>query len=114
MGENEIKLGSGRLYFVEPDGTHSLLGHVTDVECTTEDNDISEVIGNIPDCEAAFEMLAKTTKDLILTLTGMYQAAIDCCPDKRVVHLALHGKKARTRKKNRNRAFRILEDLNED
>ena len=109
MGENETKLDSGQLYFIEPDGSASLVGHVTEFDCTTEDIDISVPVASIVDVEAAFEMLAKETKDLMLTLTGMYQAVIECCPDKRVVHLALHGKKARIRKKNFNRAFRILE-----
>lgn len=110
MGENETKLNSGKLYFIEPDGSTSLLGNVTDIECTTEEIDISVPVASIPDVDAAFEMLAKATKDLIVTLTGIYQAVIGCCPDRRVVHLALHGKKVRTRKKNCNRAFRILEE----
>lgn len=110
MGENENKLDSGQLYFIEPDGSTSLLGNVTDIECTTEENDISEVVAKITGCESSFEMLAKTTKEILLAITGIYQAVIDCCPDKRVVHLALHGKTARIRKKNRNRAFIILEE----
>lgn len=110
MGENKTKLDSGKLYFIEPDGSTSLLGHVTEFDCTAEDIDISVPVTSIPDVDAAFEMLAKATKDLILTLTGMCQAVIECCPDKRVVHLALHGKKARTRKKNFNRAIKILEE----
>lgn len=114
MGEHESKLGSGQLYFAEPDGTYSLLGHVTELECTAEDNDISVPIASLTDLEASFTTVAKLTKDIILAMTGMYQEVIESCPDKRVAHLALHAKKARTRKKNRNRAFRILEELNED
>lgn len=104
MGENEMKLSSGQLYFTE-------LGHVTAVECTTEENDISVPVASIVDVEVAFETLTKATKEIMLAITGMCQAVIECCPDKRVVHLALHGKKARTRKKNFNRAIKILEDL---
>lgn len=113
MGEYEEKLDSGQLYFAEPDGTYSLLGNVTDVEYTAENNDISEVVASITGCEAAFEMLAKTTKEILLAITGMYQAVIDCCPDRRVAHLAAHGKTARVRKKNFHRAIRILEDLDD-
>lgn len=109
MGES--KLNSGQLYFTEPDGSYSLLGHVTEVECATEaeDNDISEAVASLSNLEASFTAIAKVTKDVMLAITGVYEAVINCCPDKRVVHLALHAKKARTRKKNRNRAFRILE-----
>lgn len=110
MGENESKLNSGQLYFAEPDGTYSLLGHVTDIECATEDDDISLPVASLTNLEASIEILGKMYKETMLAITGMYQAVIDCCPDRRVAHLALHAKKARTRKKNRNRAFRILEE----
>lgn len=112
MGENETKLNSGQLYFAEPDGTYSLVGHMTEasVECSAEDNDISVPVASIISCEVAFDMLAKEYKEIMLAITGLYKAVINCCPDRRVAHLALHSKKARTRKKNRNRAFRILEE----
>ena len=111
MGEHEFELGSGQLYFTEPDGSYSLLGHVTEVECVTEaeDNDISVPVVSLADLEATFTALAKVTKDVMLAITGVYEAIINCCPDKRVAHLALHAKKPRTRKKNRNRAIKILE-----
>lgn len=110
MGES--KLNSGQLYFTEPDGSLSLLGHVTDtsVECSGEDNDISVSVVSLVDLEDSFTTLVKVTKDAMLAITGLYQTVINCCPDRRVAHLALHGKKARTRKKNRNRAFKILEE----
>lgn len=109
MGEHDFGLGSGQLYFTEPDGSYSLLGHVTEVECMTEDNDISVPVVSLADLEASFTAIAKVTKDVILAITGVYEAVINCCPDKRVVHLALHAKKPRTRKKNLNRAIKILE-----
>lgn len=34
---------------------------------------------------------------------------LEKCPNRRVVHLAKHSKKARTRKKNLHRAMRIME-----
>lgn len=41
---------------------------------------------------------------------GVIQAQVlNRCPDRRVVHLAKHAKKARTRKKNLRRAMRIME-----
>lgn len=87
------------------------MGHVTDVECSTEDNDISVPVASLSNLEASFTAIAKVSKDVMLAITGVYEAVINCCPNKRVVHLALHAKKARTRKKNRNRAFRILEGI---
>ena len=36
-------------------------------------------------------------------------ARLEECPNRRVVHLAKHAKKARTRKKNLRRAMRIIE-----
>ena len=105
MGEHEFELGSGQLYIINPDGAYS-------VECVAEaeDNDISETIVSISGLEASFTALAKVSKDVMLAITGVCEAVINCCPDKRVVHLALHAKKARTRKKNLNRAIRILEE----
>lgn len=113
MGEHEFELHSGQLYFIEPNGSASLVGHVTDasVEYSTENTDISTPIGSLGALETSFEMVAKVSKDILLAITGISQAIFNCCPNKRVVHLALHGKKARTRKKNRNRAIKILEEM---
>lgn len=58
-----------------------------------------------------FECIAKLSKEAIVTLFGFREVIIRCCPNKRVIHLALYAKKPRTRKKNFNRAIRILEDL---
>lgn len=113
MGENDIKLDSGQLYVIEPDGSASLLGHVTDtaIEYGTDLNDISTPIGSLGVLEASFEMVAKVWQDFLLVITGMTEAIINCCPDRRVAHLALHGKTARIRKKNFNRAIKILEEI---
>lgn len=113
MGENEIELDSGQLYFIEPDGSASLVGHVTDasVESSTEDNDISVPVASLVGIETAFDWFVKMTKDAMLAITGMYAAVINCCPDRRVAHLAVYGKTARIRKKNFNRAIKILEEM---
>ena len=110
MGEHEFTLGSGQLYITNPDGTHSLVGHITNVECTSEDNDISVPVVSLADFEDSFTASVKVTKGVMLAITGVWNAVINCCPDRRVVHLALHATKVRTRKKNLNRAIRILED----
>lgn len=102
MGEHNFELDSGQLYFIEPDGSPSF-------ECFSED-DNSVPIASLASLEASFEMVAKVAKDALLAITGMSSVILNCCPNKRVVHLSLHGKKARTRKKNFNRAIRILEE----
>lgn len=113
MGEHEFELDSGQLYFIEPDGSTSLVDHVTDafVESSTEDNDISVSVASLVDAEMAFDWFVKMTKDTMLAITGMYTAILNCCPDRRVAHLAVYGKTARIRKKNFNRAIKILEEM---
>lgn len=76
-----------------------------------DEDDISTTIKSFGALEVAFEMMSKEVNELLLAITGMYQAYINCCPDKRVVHLAVHGKTARIRKKNFNRAIKILEEI---
>lgn len=60
-----------------------------------------------------FSATMKVTKEqyfrMIDTFTGLFKMICMICPNKKVIHLAVHGKKRRTRKKNRNRAIRILE-----
>lgn len=59
---------------------------------------------------ATFTPFLKAIESLIPTITAVAKALAKIgerimqeFPNKRVVHLALHGKKARTRKKNMNR-----------
>ena len=61
--------------------------------------------------EASFELVARVSKEVILAIIGVTDAIIKCCPNRRVVHLALYSRKKRTRKKNFHRAIKILEDL---
>lgn len=51
--------------------------------------------------------IAPAVKALAQYLT--YQEELERCPNRKVVHLAKHAKKARTRKKNLHRAMRIIE-----
>ena len=91
-----------------------------------KDNQNYETFGNIAKIEelasytetssfditsSYFECIAKLSKEAIATLFGFREVIIRCCPNKRVVHLALYAKKPRTRKKNFNRTIRILEGL---
>ena len=48
--------------------------------------------------------IAYTTAEALMKFTAL---SLSGCPNNRVVHLALHGKK-KTRKKNWNRAMKIM------
>ena len=50
-------------------------------------------------------------KEAFLMISGILDMAL--CPNNRVRHLALYARKKRTRKKNINRIFRILEKEND-
>jgi hypothetical protein len=108
-----IDLGPGTLYISTADGSYSSLGTVNEAENTIEEDDISEVVpyASLKAMESSFEMVAKVSKELILALTGVTDAVIKCCPNRRVVHLAIYSRKRRTRKKNFHRAIKILEEL---
>jgi len=41
-------------------------------------------------------------------LCGQSKLFLDLCPNRRVLHLAKHGRKFRTRKKNRRRAYNLI------
>ena len=50
-------------------------------------------------------------KVIALALLDIRDSVLDLCPNKKVVHLARHGRNKKIRKKNFNRAIRILEEL---
>lgn len=110
-----IDLGPGTLYISNTDGSYSTLGTVSETEITIEEDDIPEIIpyASLKAMESSFEMVTRVSKELILALTGVTNAVIKCCPNRRVVYLALHSRKKRTRKKNFHRAIKILEELND-
>lgn len=58
--------------------------------------------------EVAFKGTARLNMDALADLLGVTQHVLDECPNRRVIHLAKHARKARTRKKNRHRAFEII------
>ena len=108
-----INLNSGTLYIQKQDGSYEHFGEVADTEITSYDTyNISEYIQSINQPEFTFEFVAKVQKDLWLKLLGIYDAIINLCPNKRVVHLALNGRTHKIRKKNLHRAIKILEKEN--
>lgn len=110
---DRLQLCNGQLYLMGPDGPE-LLGNVFTIE-PEEEAEMEPWPKENPFTSASRELtlsikLNKQEVDkLIDALVGFSKAVLELCPNKRVVHLAKHGRKWRTRKKNRRRAYRILE-----
>ena len=81
------------------------------IEYEDEINYISNDINNA--IEASFEATCRMLKEALLYISGARDVIIKCCPNRKVVYLATHSKKRRTRKKNIHRAIKILEELSE-
>ena len=107
-----IEFDSGTLYILNPNGDYESFGNITEAEeltCSEFADDQSYI--SLSDLSASFEFVARLSKEAIMALYGIREAVLRCCPNKRVVHLAFHAKKPHTRKKNFNRAIRILEKM---
>lgn len=108
-----INLNSGTFYIKKQDGSYEHFGEVADTENTSSDiYDIPEYVPFINQPDFTFEFVTKVQKDLCLKLFGVYDAIINLCPNKKVVHLALNGRTHKIRKKNLHRAIKILEKEN--
>lgn len=57
----------------------------------------------------SIEISAKLSKEALNKLFGIRSLVYDCCPNKKIVHLAKHARKRKTRNKNYSRCIRILE-----
>ena len=112
----------GTVYVYNQDGTAIRFADVNDcsIECECEDeidyisNDINTVkfqINNI--IGASFEATCRMFEEALFYISGARDVVIKCCPNRKVVYLATHSKKRRTRKKNIHRAIKILEELSE-
>ena len=108
-----IDFRPGTLYILGPNGNYETFDNVAKVEELTysEFSDDMTYISSIDTATSSFECITKISKEAIMALFGIREAVIRCCPNKRLVHLALYAKKPRTRKKNFNRAIRILEGM---
>lgn len=103
-----INFGSGSIYTKNPDGNWTKLGSISKNEVETYTDDPINTTINL--LSNSFECIAKASKEFILAVTGLRNSILECCPNKRVVHLALNGRTRRIRKKNFNRAIKILEE----
>lgn len=109
-------LESGDLYIYVDGHPTSKIGVVNDAQIDLDDvyeepigpvvNDFMHALSNL---EASFECTARITEEAIMTLLGLRVAVLSACPNRRVVYLADHARKKRTRKKNFHRAAKILE-----
>ena len=106
-----LKPDSGTLYILNEDNEPKKFGEVKDVETEGWADDASEFVVPVTGMEATYEACCKIAKDVVLALLGIRDSVLDLCPNKKVVHLARHGKNKKIRKKNFNRAIRILEEL---
>ena len=106
-------LESGDFYIYE-DGQLSF--KITDAQITTDviydeciDPVANDFVNALSNLEASFECTARFNEEAIMTLLGLRVAVLGACSNKRVVYLANHARKKRTRKKNFHRAVKILE-----
>ena len=109
-----ISFGSGSIYTKNPSGNWTELGSISEFEeAETYINDpinTTIIADTFNPPSNSFECTAKVSKEFILAVTGLRNSILECCPNKRVVHLALNGRTRRIRKKNFNRAIKILEE----
>lgn len=120
MGPN-VTVEPGELYIVPFDGSDMRpLGDISEINCITspllsrivsERDDIPDqiLVNNVEALIAEIKGLVYMDKSIVMELFGITKYVLKDCPNKKVVHLAVYGKKFRTRRKNINRAFRILE-----
>ena len=108
-----IDFRPGTLYILGPNGNYETFDNIAKVEELTysEFADDMTYISSLDTAASSFECITKVSKEMLMSICGFRDAVLRCCPNKRVVHLALYAKKPRTRKKNFNRAIRILEGL---
>lgn len=107
-----INLNSGTLYILDNDDEVSKkFGEVKDAELQMWADDVSDFVVPVTGMEATFEACCSIRKELMLAISGIRDSVLDLCQNKKVVHLARHGRNKKIRKKNLNRAFRILEEM---
>lgn len=111
-----INFNPGTVYIFKPDGTAIGFADINEcsIECECEDeiNYISNYINNT--IEASFEVVGRMFEEALFYISGARDVVVKCCPNRKVVYLATHSKKRRTRKKNIHRAIKILEELAND
>ena len=106
-----LKTGSGSLYILNDAEIPKKFGEVKDAEVEEWADDASDFVVPVTGMEATYETCCKISKDIVLALLGIGDSVLYLCPNKKVVHLARHGRNKKICKKNFHRAIRILEEL---
>lgn len=107
-----IEVTGGGFYILGPDNKYSPIEKV--VDCDMECTDLGELdylplaIDNLSASFTGTAHFAST--NALMAFLGFSKAMVAACPNKRVAWLATHAKKKRTRTKNLNRVYRILEE----
>lgn len=73
-----------------------------------KENPFLKVGDSLKSVAAAAELASEAIIEAARAIGGFIATTLEDCPNRRVVHLALHGKKKRTRKKNLRRACRMI------
>lgn len=107
----KIEFSNAKMYISEPDGGYTPIGKAVDIECACDDSEDNASHASFTKLSDSFECVCKLSEEAAMAIFGVRSAVLKCCPNKRVAHLALHAKKARTRKKNFHRAIKILEEM---
>lgn len=108
MGEENIDLGVGTFYIngQECGGVvtrYDFEDHREDTESYLKEN----MVLRMKD-PCTFTVTAHVSLYGLLIISGVWDWVLENCPDRRVKHLMLHGKKERIRRKNFYRAIRLI------
>lgn len=108
-----INFSPENLYVLGPNENYETFGNIAKIEELASYSEFDDDVpfSSFDITSSYFECIAKLSKEAIMTLFGFREAILRCCSNKRVTHLAFHAKKPRIRKKNFNRAIKILEKM---
>lgn len=73
-----------------------------------KENPFLKINDGMKSVAVAAELAADAITEMAREIVDFIVRTLEDCPNRRVVHLALHGKKKRTRKKNLRRACRMI------
>ncbi len=108
-------MGEGKFYVATTGNGYEPLAmlETSSISATEEHADDQIYIPKLTSFDS-IEISAKLSEEALNKLFGICNSIFDCCPNKKVAHLAKHARKRKTRKKNFNRCIRILEKSKEE
>lgn len=103
-------MGEGRFYVATTGNGYEPLA-MLETLCISATEDHTDDQIYIPKLTSfgSIEISAKLSKEVLNKLFGICNSIFDCCPNKKVVHLAKHARKRKTRNKNYSRCIKIWE-----